>query len=252
MRKARRMLSLALCLAVLLAALPCALGEEAAEVAEAAGGGTWRLRLGSSDYTIEIYDHYVYGEVTEDDIADDQVAYLYSDQSKLDFDVYQFSKEGHAENLEDYVAEEAADYDAVTEIEREGVINDIPVAWYRTTEEYEGESYETITYILDNDDQYVEVVFWLDGADAEDEARMIIRTLRHVDVQVIRLGTSPYCVKAYSDFVEGELKPEDIADDMVAYWHSDETLLDFDVYQFSKEGLPQDLAGYECFLFHSI
>ena len=42
-------------------------------------------------------------------------------------------------------------------------INGVPAAWYRTVEEYQNAAFNTLTYILDGGDEYVEVCFWLDG-----------------------------------------------------------------------------------------
>ena len=53
-------------------------------------------------------------------------------------------------------------------------------AWYRATETYEGVEYTTLTYALEDGDQYVEIVFWLDGENAEQEAQAIIDTLTFV------------------------------------------------------------------------
>ena len=51
-----------------------------------------------------------------------------------------------------------------------------------------------------------------------------------------QLGTSVYVVQIPESYTEGERTDKEITDDMVAYMHSPDTLLDFDVYQFSKEG----------------
>ena len=56
--------AMALCLALLLAALPAALGEAEAPTQ------VRRLRLGSSVYTIEVDASFGYGAVTDQDIAD--------------------------------------------------------------------------------------------------------------------------------------------------------------------------------------
>ena len=239
MNGSKRLLSLALCLALLLAALPCAFAEEAPAT------GTRRLRLGSSIYTLEIDKSYEYGPMSDDEIADDMKAYLYSDKLDMDFDVYQFGKAGIAGGLEDYVYQEAGWYESTIELVPSAEINGIPVGWYRTTEEYDGEFYETITYILDNGDEYVDVVFWLDSDDELAQAQATMATLAYVKVNPIQLGTSPYYVVGLSSFVQGEVTEEDAADDQVAYWFSEETLLEFNVYQFSKaSAAEQNLADY--------
>ena len=162
----RKIIALALCLALLAA---CAVAEAATQL----------FQLGTSAYTIEIDADFVEGELTEEDIADDMVAYMQSPTTLLDFDVYQFAREGYPDTLAAFVEEEAADYDA-TEVVTDGNINGIDIAWYRATEEYEGQSYTTLTYVLEDGDDFVEITFWLDGEDAEAEADAIIHTLGFV------------------------------------------------------------------------
>ena len=53
----------------------------------------------------------------------------------------------------------------------------MPVAWYRTVEAYQDAEFNTLTYILDGGEEYVEICFWLDGENADAEADAIIRTL---------------------------------------------------------------------------
>ena len=137
------------------------------------------LQLGSSVYTIEIPDSFEEGERTEEDIRDDMVAYLHSPDTLLDFDVYQFSKEGYPEVLADFTEQEAGEYNA-SEIVTDGNINGIDAAWYRAEETYDGQEYETLTYVLDGGDEYVEIVFWLDGDSAQAEADQIMSSLTFV------------------------------------------------------------------------
>ena len=40
--------------------------------------------------------------------------------------------------------------------------------------------YETLTYVLDGGDEYVEIVFWLDGDSAQAEADQIMSSLTFV------------------------------------------------------------------------
>ena len=163
----RRILALALCLMLLTA---CALAEAA---------GTKVYRLGTSAYTIEIPDSFTEGELTEEEIKDDQVAYMHSPDTLLDFDVFQFSREGYPDTLAEFVAQEAAEYNAA-EIVTDGDVNGIAAGWYRATENYDGQDYTTLTYALEDGDDYVEIAFWLDGETAEAEARAIMETLTFI------------------------------------------------------------------------
>lgn len=151
--------------------------QDSTELAEAQEARV--LQLGSSVYTIEIPDSFEEGERTEDDIRDNMVAYLHSPDTLLDFDVYQFSKEGYPEALADFTEQEAGEYNA-SEIVTDGNINGIDAAWYRAEEIYDGQEYETLTYILDGGDEYVEIVFWLDGDNAQAEADQIMNSLTFV------------------------------------------------------------------------
>lgn len=146
----------------------------ATEEAEAAQ--TMELRLGTSPFVMTVPASFTEGEMTEEDIADDQVAYYWSEDTLVDFDVYQFSKEGYPDTLADFVTQEAAEYNA-SEIVTDATINDIPVGYYRSVEESEGVSYNVITYAFEGDGEYVEVAFWLDGDNAEEIAAGIINTL---------------------------------------------------------------------------
>ena len=164
-----------LTLALLLAALPFALSEAEAP------GQLRVLRLGSSPFTLTVPAGFMEGEMTQEDIEDDQVAYWYSNDTLLDFDVYQFGKDGYPDALAVYVEDEVSGYNAVTDLVTDGEVNGIPAAWYRTVEEYQDVAFDTLTYILDGGNEYVEVVFWLDGDTAGAEADAIIRTLKRDD-----------------------------------------------------------------------
>ncbi len=135
------------------------------------------IRLGTSRFTLTVPDDFEQGDITQEDIEDDQVAYWYSEASLLDFDVYQFGKEGLPQALAEYTEEEASEYEGVSGIVTDGEINLVPAAQYRAVEEYEEGEYDTITYIFDAGDEFVEVVFWLDGLTADAEADAIIHTL---------------------------------------------------------------------------
>lgn len=159
----RIIIALTLCLMLL---VTCAVAE----------AGTKVYQLGTSAYTIEIDESFVEGELTEDDLADDMVAYMESPDTLLDFDVYQFNKEGYPETIADFITEEAAEYEAA-EVVTDDQINGIDIAWYRAVETYEDQEYATLTYVLEDGDDYVEITFWLDGEEAEEEAEAIMGTL---------------------------------------------------------------------------
>ncbi len=158
-----RMILIALCL--LLTA--CAVAESPE---------TKEYQLGTSAFTIRIPVSFVEGERTEADIRDDMVAYMHSEETLLDFDVYHFSKEGYPDTLAAFAETEAAQYKA-TEVVTDEKINGIDAGYYRAVETYEGKEYSTLTYVLEDSGSYVEIAFWLDGENAEAEAKAIMNTL---------------------------------------------------------------------------
>ena len=128
------------------------------------------ISLGTSGFIISIPSDYYNGEVTKDDRKDDQIAYYKSDEHLMDFDIYQFEKEGMT--LKGYAESEADEYkaDKVEEV----VYNGVSMMLYYSKEEYEGKSYRVSNYIFENDTDFVELSFWLDGDDAEDIVEQIL------------------------------------------------------------------------------
>ena len=160
--------ALLLALALLLWAVPCALGEGEPEQAAR------ELPLGDSGYSIVVPAGFVLGDMTESDLAEHQVGYYYSEETALDFDVYVVPN-AEGQSLADYIAASAAG--VVTECVTDQEISGIPVAYCRAVEEYEEAEYETLTYVADAGEAFVRIVFWLDGEDAERQANEIIHTL---------------------------------------------------------------------------
>ncbi len=229
----------ALMLALVLASLVGAVAEEVAPEESLR-----RLRLGSSVYTVMIDDDFVRGELAEDDVAKGQVACFQNDETGLDLDVYQFSKEGVAQELSHFTLEQANALEEVEVVWPTSEVNDIDVGWFWAPNPENGEPRETATYILDSADTYVQLVFTMPDEEAGVEVWNITDTLQYMELKEIPLGDSSFTLTVPDDYRQGEISDEDIADDQVAYWYSDVSLLDFDVYQFSKEGLPATLAEY--------
>lgn len=133
------------------------------------------IEIGTTGYHINIPEDYVEGELTEEDIANDMVAYYHSDSNLLDFDIYQFSTEG--QSYMDYARTEAAEYGVNADDVEDWQINGIDLAKYYSTEEFEGESFPCVTWIFEAGDDFAEIAFWLDGNGAEDLANQIIFSL---------------------------------------------------------------------------
>jgi hypothetical protein len=62
------------------------------------------------------------------------------------------------------------------------------------------------------------------------------------DAQYMEIGTTGYFIKVPKSYYQGEVKDNERKDDMIAYYKSDEFLMDFDVYQYPNEG--RDLYAY--------
>ena len=133
------------------------------------------VEVGSTGYCITIPEDYTAGELTEEDVADDMIAYYSSDSNPMDFDIYQFPTEG--QSYMDYARSEAAEYGVAPDDVADWQINGIDLAKYYSTEEYNGESFPCVTWIFESGDDFVEIAFWLDGEGAEDLADQIINSL---------------------------------------------------------------------------
>jgi len=239
MMKHRKILCLILCLALLVAPMTCAFGEEAER-----DEGKRRLRLGSSFYSILIDDAFEEGDMTEADIADEQVGYYVNAETGLDFDVYQIKKDELYEQSWQYVLREAMEYETVTEVRPREHVGDIEVAWYRAVETFDGTDYRTLTCILDDGDEFLELVFWLENEEDDSQAQQILNTLQAIELQTIHLGDSPFTLVLPEDFQADGMALETEEGDLTWYYSSEQTSLEFDVYQFGKEGLPETLSEY--------
>ena len=131
-------------------------------------GSAFALDIKMGSLTVKAPDSFVNGEVTSADREDGITAYYKSDETLMDFDVYEFPKE---EPFDEFVKSFAAPNLTCEEI------NGVKAAVYRSTDESEGKEYSTLNYILEGEKEYVMVVFWLDGEEAEPQALAIINSL---------------------------------------------------------------------------
>ncbi len=137
------------------------------------------IRLGSSCYTLDVPASFVEGELTEEEIDDGIVAYWYSPDSSMDFDIYQFPKEEGLQTAAELCTQEAEEFEA--DLVNPGItINGIPAAVYLAVESFDYVDYQTANYILEDGEDFVEIVFWLDGETAVQEVEEILRTLTFV------------------------------------------------------------------------
>ena len=122
--------------------------------------GTKYTKLGTSDFSIVLPAGYV---AADDEFAEDQVAYFYKDDNSVDFDVYQWAKDGGV-TLESEAKFYAAEYNSTAEAVTVNGYN----GWkYVSVEDYEGASYTVINYMFEDDTYIVEICFWTTNTDAE-------------------------------------------------------------------------------------
>lgn len=135
------------------------------------------IRLGTTHFSLKVQKVFQKGEITKEDTEISQVAYYYSDETLVDFDVYQWAKASD-ETLMDAVEEEVAEFGNADIHEKQ--VNGIDLVYYYANEEYQGTYYDTVTYIAEDGDYFIEIVFWLDGENAEIEADEILNSLHRL------------------------------------------------------------------------
>lgn len=135
------------------------------------------IAIGTTGFIIRVPSDYYGADVTEEERRDDMIAYYKSDEHLMDFDVYQFPKEG--DTLEEYAAKEAQQYGA--ESFEKVVLGDgnIDAVLYYSEEEYDGVKYRVANYIFETTTEFGELAFWLDGDDAEGMVKDIMSTLTY-------------------------------------------------------------------------
>lgn len=131
-----------------------------------------QLQLGSSNYSVFVPHAYRNGEVTIEEVQANQVAYYFSPDSDMDFDIYQFFRPDPEMSLEAFTKKTAEDFNGSKARVRK--INGIEVGTYLSREVYDGIEYDVMAALIEDGDDYVEIVFWLDGDDAASEADAIL------------------------------------------------------------------------------
>ena len=206
--------------------------KETSAPQEAVGLELTQLQLGSSNYSVSIPRSYRNGEVTIEEVQANLVAYYYSPASDMDFDIYQFPKPNAEMSLEAFTKKTAADFKGRNVLTRN--INGFEVGTYLSREVYDGIEYDVMAALIEDGDEYIEVVFWLDGENAEQEATDILGTLSEVQTYDLRLGALPFCMSVPIDY---RLEEEETVDNRhLWYYYNENSPLDFDVYQWEKDG----------------
>lgn len=202
-----------------------------------------QFQLGASHYAVDVPRSYRNGEVTMDELKSNQIAYYYSPTSDMDFDVYEFLKPDPEMSLRDFVRANAEDFNGSDlHFWRK---NGITAGSYKSREVYDGVEYDVLVVLMEDGEEYVEIVFWLDGETAEQQAMDILSTLSYVETFDLQLGDSPFYLTIPVGYVPGEVTEEQAADDMIGYYYNESSPLDFDVYQFGKDGYTLEKYAIE-------
>ena len=194
------------------------------------------IEIGTSGLEFYAPDTYEAAEITAEDTDENQVAYYASEAYLVDFDLYQWAK-AEGETLAEVAAEEAAEYGA----EAVAVTcNDVPAYFYTAEEESDGVTYTTNTYMFENGAFFAEIVFWMDGEDAEQIVQCMLDTMTIASVStideggnVITLGTTAFNIAMPYNYILGEITATDTDESQIGYYYSEDCLVDFDVYQWT-------------------
>ena len=225
-------------------AAPAAEKEDASTPQTDADVELIQLQLGSSNYSVSIPRAYRNGEVTIEEVQANQVAYYFSPDSEMDFDIYQFPRPYPEMSLAEYTKKLAADFNGSKA--RTRTVNGIEVGTYQSREFYDGIEYDVMSALIEDGEDYVEVVFWLDGENAEQEATAILNTLSEVKTFDLRLGTLPFCMSVPEGYRLGdESEQVAVSKGQSWYYYSENSPLDFDVYQWKKEGYTLEKYAIE-------
>ena len=145
----KKFVSVLMALAMILALAAC--GNTAAPA---------KTQMGTSKVSIVLPEGFA---ATEDDFDEAQVAYYYTDDESIDYDVFQWAK-GDEYVLAEEAAFFAAEYGTTAS---EVTVNGVPGMKYISTEEYEGAEYTVINYMFDDGENIVELCFWTINTEEE-------------------------------------------------------------------------------------
>ena len=121
-------------------------------------------KIGDSEFSIILPDGYA---ETEDEFDEDQIAYYFKDDKSIDFDVYQWEKEGKY-NLKEEAEYFASEYNSEAE---EVEINGIKGMKYVSKETFEDNEYTVLNYMFEDEKVIIELCFWT--VDTEEEYKAV-------------------------------------------------------------------------------
>lgn len=219
---------------------------EAQEAEELEINRRQKITLDGTGYSLIAPEDYKCDTLESGGVDEDITLSYYSDTRSMSFDVYYIGKD-EGSTLESIVKAEAAECNATSVKEKEE-INEITVGSYCYTEAYDDGICNVVTYVIETEESFIEITFWMPDKSAEIQAEAVIESLEYTAVkeetQTIKLGSAPYSIITSMGFASKELNEEEKADSMVAYYSDEEKGVDFDVYQFSKDGYGDTIADY--------
>ena len=121
-------------------------------------------QIGTSEFSIILPEGYV---SAEDDFSEDQIAYYFKDSESIDFDVYQWDKEGKY-TLKEEAEYFAAEYNAVPKEVEFGGISGMK---YVSKETFDGHEYTVLNYMFEDEKSIIELCFWT--IDTEEEYKSV-------------------------------------------------------------------------------
>lgn len=113
--------------------------------------------LGNTKYRLVIPKTFNEGEPAQEDVADSLQACMRSSDSDLVFCVYKFKKPLSYTTLANYADDEAFIYSA-SEKNIENKINNIDAPYFNFKGKYDDVDYNAVTYLLETDEDVIEVV----------------------------------------------------------------------------------------------
>ena len=153
----KRVISLALVMALFFCMVACG-GNKSAQ------NDDKYTKIGTSEFAIILPDGYA---ETEDEFDEDQIAYYFKDDQSIDFDVYQWDKEGKY-TLKEEAEYFASEYNATAE---EIEINGISGMKYISKEVFDDNEYTVVNYMFEDEKRIVELSFWT--IDTEEEYKAV-------------------------------------------------------------------------------
>ena len=204
--------------------------EASEETSDSQAAYLTTIRLGLSEYVVDLPAGYGRQALTQEALAAGQVGTYTCKNNDMVVDVYNVSRTDKPSTLTAFAEREASLRDAELKFD---VVNGTMVAYYSPKQEYDGTVCKTITYLLDAASGYMTLVLRRPGGNLAELGNRIIRTLR--THERFQLGESPYSILLPDDYVREDITFDEAFEGHIGYYRSVSTPVAFDVYQYRKE-----------------